>query len=87
MIVGPDGLEPRDDVWLGVSLLGPNVQYPDHSHAPEEIYLVISPGDFRQGRKEWVHVAKGETYYNPHNIVHAMRSTERPLLAFWALKE
>ncbi|SMX48770.1 hypothetical protein MAA8898_04084 [Maliponia aquimaris] len=87
MIVGPDGLEPRDDVWLGVSLLGPNVQYPDHRHPPEEVYLVMSPGDFRQGLNAWVHVARGETHYNPHNIVHAMRSADRPLLAFWALKE
>jgi len=87
MILGPGGLEPRDDVWLGVSLVGPNVLYPDHRHPPEETYLVIGPGDFRQGRTAWTHVARGETYYNPHNIVHAMRSSQDPLLAFWALRE
>lgn len=85
MIIGPDGLEPRDDVWLGVSLLGPNVRYPDHRHPPEETYLVMSPGDFRQGRGEWVHVTKGKTFYNPHNIVHAMRSSDLPLFVFWLL--
>lgn len=87
IIVGPGGLEPRTDVWLGVSLLGPEVLYPEHTHAPEETYLVIGPGDFRQGSNEWVHVSRGETYYNPHNIVHAMRSSEAPLLVFWALSE
>lgn len=87
MIIGPGGLEAREDVWLGVSLVGPNVRYPDHRHSPEETYLVISPGDFRQEHQEWVHVAKGETFYNPHNIVHAMRSSDRPLLVFWALQE
>lgn len=87
MIVGPGGLEAREDVSLGVSLVGPNVRYPDHRHPPEETYLVISPGDFRQGRQEWVHVAEGETFYNPHNIVHAMRTSDLPLLVFWALKE
>lgn len=87
MLVGPEGLELREDVWLGVSLVGPNVRYPDHRHLPEETYLVMSRGDFRQGRNEWVHVANGETFYNPKNIVHAMRSSDRPLLVFWALKE
>ncbi|WP_375700442.1 MAG: dimethylsulfonioproprionate lyase family protein [Rhodobacterales bacterium] len=87
MIVGPGGLEPREGVWLGVSLLGPNVQYPNHRHPPQETYLVMNTGDFRQGRNEWVHVAKGETFYNPHNIPHAMRSNDLPLLVFWVLKE
>ncbi|MBJ6373479.1 dimethylsulfonioproprionate lyase family protein [Sedimentitalea arenosa] len=87
MIVGPGGLEPREDIGLGVSLLGPNVRYPDHRHPPEETYLVMSAGDFRQGQLDWVHLAGGETFYNPHNIVHAMRSSDLPLLAFWALKE
>jgi hypothetical protein len=86
MIVGPGGLETREDVWLGVSLVGPNVRYPDHRHSPEETYLVISPGYFRQERQEWLHVGKGETFYNPPNIVHAMRSSDLPLLVFWALK-
>lgn len=85
MIVGPGGLEAREDVWLGVSLVGPNVRYPDHRHPPEETYLVISPGDFRQEREDWVYVGNGETFYNPPNIVHAMRSTDLPLLVFWAL--
>lgn len=58
MIVGPGGLETREDVWLGVSLVGPSVRYPDHRHSPEETYLVISPGDFRQGQQEWVQIGR-----------------------------
>jgi hypothetical protein len=42
MILGPGGYEERRDVWLGVSLMAPNVRYPDHDHAPEEVYLVLS---------------------------------------------
>lgn len=87
MIVGPGGLETREDICLGVSLVGPNVRYPDHRHLPEETYLVISPGEFRQERRDWVQVAMGETFYNPHNIVHAMRSSDLPLLVLWALRE
>ena len=85
MIVGPGGLEPRTDVWLGVSLLAPNVRYPDHSHPPEETYLVMSRGEFRQGDDGWSEPGFAGSFYNPPNITHAMRSGSDPLLAFWAL--
>src|SRR5260221_14087997 len=44
LVVGPSGLEPRDDAMVGVSLLAPAVRYPDHHHPPEEVYVVLSPG-------------------------------------------
>lgn len=39
MVVGPNGLETREDVWLRVSLVGPNVRYPDHQHPPKKPIL------------------------------------------------
>jgi hypothetical protein len=45
-IVGPQGLEDRDDLAMEASLLAPHVRYPDHNHSPEEVYLVLSPGRF-----------------------------------------
>ena len=87
ILVGPKGLEQREDVWIGVTLVGPNVRYPDHRHTPEETYLVLSEGDFCQGRNDWTYVSTGETFYNPYNIVHSMRSKARPLFVFWALRE
>lgn len=86
MIVGPGGLEGRDDVWLGVTLMAPGVRYPDHDHAPEETYLVLSDGEFRQGDNAWFAPGKGGTFYNLPNIKHAMRSLNTPLFAFWALR-
>lgn len=85
MILGPAGLENRRDVWLGVSLLAPNVRYPDHSHAPEETYLVLSDGAFRQGDDDWFTPGVGGSFYNRPFIRHAMRSADTPLFAFWAL--
>lgn len=86
MIVGPGGLEQRDDVWLGVSLLAPNVRYPDHDHAPEEVYLVLSQGEFRQGDGDWFSPGIGGSFYNVPGIKHAMRSLDMPLFAFWILR-
>jgi hypothetical protein len=85
MVVGPGGFEDRDDVWVGVSLLAPGTRYPDHKHSPEEVYLVLSPGDFRQGSAPWFAPGIGGTLYNEPNIVHAMRSGSAPLFALWCL--
>jgi Dimethlysulfonioproprionate lyase len=35
-IIGPEGLEVRHDVRVGVSLMAPHTRYPDHRHPPEE---------------------------------------------------
>ena len=85
IIAGPGGLERRSDVWLGVSLLAPDVRYPDHTHAPEETYLTLSPGAFRQEGRDWAETGTGCTYYNPPGIVHMMRSGAEPFLTLWAL--
>jgi quercetin dioxygenase-like cupin family protein len=84
-IVGSEGLEIRRDVWIGVSLVAPHTRYPDHRHPPEEIYVVLSDGQWRQASDPWHEPGIGGLVYNPPNIVHAMRSTDRPLLALWFL--
>lgn len=85
MILGPGGLEDRRDAWLGVTLMAPCVRYPDHDHAPEETYLVLSEGEFRHGDSSWFAPGIGGSFFNPPGIRHAMRSGDRPLFAFWAL--
>jgi hypothetical protein len=85
MVIGPSGLEDRKDIWLGVTLMAPNVRYPDHVHAPEEVYLTLSKGEFRQEDEAWFSPGIGGSFYNRPNIRHAMRSVETPLFAFWAL--
>jgi hypothetical protein len=85
MIIGPGGIEARSDVWLGATLMAPRVRYPDHDHAPEEVYLVMSDGEFQHGASGWFAPGIGGSFYNPPNIRHAMRSVDTPLFAFWAL--
>lgn len=85
MILGPGGIERRSDVWIGVSLVAPHVRYPDHTHPPDETYLVLSPGDFSHGGSAWFQPGIGGTFYNPPGIEHAMRSGDAPLFALWAL--
>ena len=84
-VAGVDGLEQRSDLRIGISLIAPGVRYPDHRHPPEEIYLVLSRGSWRQEQGPWHEPGLGGSVYNPPNILHAMRSGPEPLLATWCL--
>lgn len=85
MIVGPGGYERRSDVWFGVSLMAPHVRYPDHVHPPEETYLFMSRGEFKQASDPWIALGQGGSLYNPPESLHGMRSGADPFLAFWIL--
>lgn len=85
LIVGPTGYEQRDDVWVGVSLMAPQLRYPDHNHAPEEVYLVLSDSKFQHGDEDWDEPGIGGLFYNTPNIRHAMASGDKPLFAIWCL--
>ena len=85
VLIGPNGLEPREDVWVGLSLMEPHTRYPDHDHGPEEVYLLLSDGAFLQGDADWLPRSPGQTVYNTPWIRHAMRATDQPFLALWCL--
>ena len=85
LIVGPMGIEARDDVSIGLSLLAPEVRYPDHDNEPEEVYLVLSPGEWRQGDLPWQEPGVGGIVHHEPSVLHAMRSGASPLLAVWCL--
>lgn len=84
-LIGKGGLEERSDVWIGVSLMAPEVTYPEHRHAPEEVYVVLSPGQWQQNSGDWHEPGAGGIVHNPPNALHSMRSGSTPLLATWCL--
>ena len=85
LVVGPGGLEKRDDVWLGMSLLAPHVRYPDHHHSPEEVYVSLAGGSWWNTNMDWTTPGRGGLIYNEPNVLHAMRTDSQPLLAIWCL--
>lgn len=85
MLVGPGGLEERDDVWVGVTVMAPNITYPDHDHPPEEVYIALSRGEWWNAAMDWAEPGPGGIIYNPPGILHAMRSHAEPFLALWFL--
>lgn len=82
-IVGPQGLEDRADVSLGVTLMAPNVRYPDHNDAGDHSYLAVSEGAFKS-KDDWLARGPGGFFYNPIDTTLAIRSGDKPLLVFWA---
>lgn len=85
MICGPRGMESRYDIQLGFSLMAPRTRYPDHRHPPEEAYVLLSAGEFRQRDGDWFDPGVGGGLHNRPDSLHAMRSGTAPLLAMWCL--
>lgn len=84
-ILGPGGIEERDDVWVGATLMAPLVTYVDHDHPPEEVYLALTPGEWWNAAMDWTDPGSDGLIYNPPGIRHAMRSGKHPFLALWFL--
>lgn len=85
LILGPRGIETRDDVWIGVTLMAPGVTYADHDHPPEEVYLSLTPGEWWNAAMDWTDPGTTGLVYNPPGIRHAMRAGATPFLALWFL--
>lgn len=85
MLIGPGGIEQREDVWVGVTLLAPGITYPEHSHPPEEVYLAFTPGEWWNAEMDWTEPGPAGLIYNPPGILHAMRAGPSSFLAMWFL--
>jgi hypothetical protein len=88
-LIGPSDrlgvLEVRDDVRVGISLVAPRTEYPDHRHPPEELYLALTAGEWRQDLGPWFEPGPGGVVFNTSNILHGMRAGASPQLALWCL--
>ena len=85
ILTGPEGNFAREAPDSGFLLLGPHTEYRDHSHAPREVYLVLTPGaEWRVDSKDWFPVEPGQVICHPSWQIHAMRTHSAPLLVFAA---
>ena len=75
---------PLDGALAGFFLVGPEVAYHDHAHAPEELYLpVAGEGRFWAERSGWRAAGSGEVIVHQPWEWHAMRTCAAPVLIFW----
>jgi hypothetical protein len=85
VILGPKGLEPRDDLWIGATVMAPGTLYPDHSHAPAEVYIPLTAGEWWNTDMPWTDPGLDGFIHNPPGITHAMRAGAGAFLALWFL--
>lgn len=68
----------------GFLILGPGIEYPDHHHVAEELYVPLTGGaHWRMGDGPFRSRAAGEVIHHASNVSHAMRTGAEPLLAFY----
>ena len=83
--IGSDGWRSTAVVTLGLTMLGPNTDYPFHQHPARELYLLLSgPSywavDFQRHR----HREPGIWLLHREMQPHAIRSDDEPMLAISA---
>lgn len=83
-VFGTRGHFANDLVAGGFLILGPDIEYPDHHHVAEELYITLTGGtEWRMGGGAWRLRAAGEVIHHASNVSHAMRTGIEPLLAFY----
>lgn len=83
-LFGTRGLFVNDRMAGGFLILGPGIEYPDHHHVAEELYIPLTGGTgWRMGDGPWRLRAAGEIIHHASNVSHAMRTGDEPLLAFY----
>jgi hypothetical protein len=80
--IGQRGAFMSERVACGVLLLGPDTEYPDHSHEAEELYLPLAGHAFwRSDEADWRPRPPGKWIRHSSWTTHAMRTSQEPLLA------
>jgi mannose-6-phosphate isomerase-like protein (cupin superfamily) len=83
-IVGPERAIESRTLLVGFLLLGPHTLYPDHSHAAEEVYHVVSGrASWRRDDGPWRIEPPGAIIHHAPHVPHAMRTGHEPLLALY----
>lgn len=81
-LAGPTGPYAADGIRVMMGVWGQGLHYPDHSHPPDEHYLVLAGAAwFRLGNAPYTRLGPGEVFHTPPNAVHAADMRDAPLLA------
>lgn len=80
-LIGPDGPLICGEMFVGITLQGPDIYYPPHVHRATETYAIIGgTGDWKRGLEPWTSRPPGDLILHPSGIRHAMQSNAEPLL-------
>jgi hypothetical protein len=80
--LGKRGAFASDAIACGVLILGPETEYPAHSHEAEELYLPLAGhACWQSGKSDWRLRPPGTRVHHSSWTTHAMRTEAEPLLA------
>ncbi|MBW2249580.1 MAG: hypothetical protein JRF60_02855 [Deltaproteobacteria bacterium] len=83
-LIGLRGPIDSKNIACGFLLLGPDIEYPKHSHEADEIYIPLSSETlWMQGDDPWVSRPGGIPIYHRSWLTHGMRTESTPLLAVY----
>ena len=82
-LAGPnDGPYHAEGLRIYIGCWGQGFFYPDHSHPPEEHYIVLAGGaGFRLGQGPWRRLGPGDVFHTPPGAVHSADMRDGPLMA------
>jgi hypothetical protein len=83
-IIGQRGPIASDRIACGFLLLGPRVEYPQHHHEAQEVYVPLTGKTlWLKGDQDWTYRTPGLPVYHASWEMHAMRTETVPLLALY----
>ena len=83
-LIGQRGPVASHRIACGFLILGPQIEYPRHSHEAEEVYVPLTGQTrWQQGQEKWVCRPAGRPIYHAPRVPHAMRTEGVPLLAVY----
>lgn len=87
VIVGPGGIEERNDVRIGLTALAPYTRFPDHTQYQARAFLALSSMDFCSESDSWKKLGIGDVSYSGAGELVALLCTTKPLLMLWCNAE
>jgi hypothetical protein len=82
--IGLRGPIASDRMACGVLFLGPQIEYPRHSHEAEEVYVPLTGQTlWQRDDQDWAYRAAGLPIYHASGMPHAMRTESVLLLALY----
>jgi len=83
-LIGQRGPIASSRIACGFLMLGPQIEYPRHNHAAEEVYVPLTGKTlWQQGHDKWTYRKSCRPIYHASRVTHAMRTEAVPLLALY----
>ena len=83
-LIGLRGPVASDRIASGFLMLGPDIEYPKHSHGAEEVYVPLTgPTFWMRANGDWQLRAACQPIHHTPRVPHAMRTESTPLLALY----